>query len=418
MKNNQHIFLSKCVAIVVLVSISACHRNQFKVQPTTTNKSNMDSSVVFLPNNDTAIFRGQNQEYKIQNQNYTIAISPQTIYDNAFEELKAMLEDKQPLSFKRAVFVVENAYLDNELNYPVFSDYVSYLSLVAKKWKDANPLKNYYYADSVNTALNGAIFYSLTDTVFGKDSTIVNTPYTYDFEDCFGSQKWTNMFVSKLLITHKGNCHSLPFLYKMVAEELGAKVWLSYTPNHIYLRNRCKKTGWYNTEMTNALFPNEGWIMASGYVSVESIVSGLYMDTLGLKQSISVCVNDLAKGHARKLGANETQTDLEFVLKCCDLGLKYYPKFAELLYLKAETHNKMMHLYEKTYGLNVQNSNDPRSKEVKYHISEMNSSYQLLFHYGYREIPEEMFKEWFKSLEDNKEKYQNQKISDTFNYEK
>jgi hypothetical protein len=220
------------------------------------------------------------------------------------------------------------------------------------------------------------------------------------------------MFVTKLLLTHKGNCHSLPFLYKIIAEDLDVNVWLSFTPNHIYLRNWCKKTGWYNTEMTNASFPNEGWLMASGYVSTASIVSGIYMDTLGLKQSIVVCLNDLAKGYLRKFD----KPNLEFVLACCDLGLEYYPNYAELLLLKAETHLKLFKHYEKTYGLNVQNSSEPQSKTVAYHLKEMEKSYSLLAQYDYREIPEEMFVEWIQALENNSEKYQDKKINDTFKF--
>jgi len=339
-------------------------------------------------------------------------INPQTHYSKAFDELKAMLEDRQVPNFKRAVFVTENAYFENSLDYELFSDEISKLVTIAKKWTKVNSFRNYHFQDSNSVKLNASIFYTLTDTVFDLNRNVVNLPYVYDFNDCFAREDWINQFVTKLLITHKGNCHSLPFLYKIVAEELGVNVWLSFTPNHIYLRNTCKKTGWYNTEMTNASFPNEGWLMASGYVSTVSIVSGIYMDTLGLKQSIVVCLNDLAKGYLRKFD----NANLKFVLACCDLGLEYYPNYAELLLLKAETHLKLFKHYEKTYGLNVQNLSEPQSKKVAYHLKEMEKSYSLLAQYDYREIPEEMFMEWIQALEKNSEKYQDKKINDTFKF--
>lgn len=337
-------------------------------------------------------------------------IHPQTHYSVAFEELKAMLDDKQKPSFKRAVFVTENAYFENTLDYTNFCESITYLSEITKRWCKANPLKDYTFKDSTNVHLNAGIFYTLTDTIFSTQGTIVSLPYVYDFHVCFARENWLNMFVTNLLATNKGNCHSLPFLYKMIAEELGADVWLSFTPNHIYLRNRCKKTGWYNTEMTNASFPNEGWLMASGYVSVNSIVSGIYMDTLGLKQSIAVCVNDLAKGYTRKM----ENPDLDFVLQCCDLGLKYFPNYAELLFLKAETHLKLFKDYEDNYGLNVQNESHPQSKIVRYHLKEMEESYSLLAQYDYRELPAKMFNEWMEALENNAEKYQNNEIKTIF----
>lgn len=340
-------------------------------------------------------------------------IQPKSHYSLAFEELKAMLEDRQKANFKQAVFITENAYLENTLNYDKFCQQVTYLSNTAKRWSDKNKLKDYHYSDSTNTLLNAAIFHTLTDTLYDLESSMAHLPYSYDFNDCFARENWLNMFVTKLLITHKGNCHSLPFLYKIIAEELNVNTWLSFTPNHIYLRNKCKKTGWYNTEMTNASFPNEGWLMASGYVSTESIVNGIYMDTLGLKQSIVVCLNDLAKGYLRKM----RHPDLEFVITCCDLGLEYYPNYAELLLLKAETHLQLFKYYEQKYDLNVQNTPHPYSKNAKHHLQEMEKSYSLLARYDYREIPEEMFIEWVQVLENNKEKYQNKEISNTFKIE-
>jgi hypothetical protein len=202
----------------------------------------------------------------------------------------------------------------------------------------------------------------------------------------------------------------LPFLYKILAEELSAKAWLSFTPNHIYLRNWCKKTGWYNTELTSAQFPSEGWLMTSGYVSLKSIQNGLYMDTLSLKQSVVVCINDLAKGYQRKF----KNPDLQFILNCCELGLKYYSNYGELLLLKAETLKKMYEAYIGRFGLNAQNNTQPYSEKISNTLSEMNTTYDLLAKLDYREIPEEMFLQWIKSLNNDPEKYENKKINDIF----
>lgn len=336
-------------------------------------------------------------------------IRPEFFYANTFDELKAMLEGRDQLNFKKAVFEVEDAFFENNLDYNKFSNCISILSETAKDWAKINKLKDYNYPDSLNTILNAAIFYTLTDTVFDKNKNVVNMPYRYDFNDCFAKDQWTNMFVTKLMITHKGNCHSLPFLYKMVADELDVKVWLSFTPNHIYLKNRCKKTGWYNTELTNAMFPTEAWVMTSGYVSTNSIVSGIYMDTLGAKQSIAVCVNDLAKGYVRKF----KNPDLQFVLDCCELGLKHYPNYAELLLLKAETLKSVYENDIEKHGLNAPQS-ELHSEKIKTTLNEMEKTYALLAKLDYRELPEEMYLEWMKSLKNNKEKFENKEILNTF----
>jgi hypothetical protein len=48
-----------------------------------------------------------------------------TMYRQAFEEQKAMLEGKKPLNFKRSVFLVENAYHKNTLNYQQFCQQIT-----------------------------------------------------------------------------------------------------------------------------------------------------------------------------------------------------------------------------------------------------------------------------------------------------
>ncbi|MCC6448632.1 MAG: hypothetical protein IT215_08090 [Chitinophagaceae bacterium] len=394
--------------LLVLFSIvffSACRTKQY-VSKTPISQTAADTTIVFKIPVDTF-----SQHKTISSTSYII--NPETYYTDAFYELKDMLEGKKELSFKRAVFITENAYFENQLDYNSYCKYILRLADICKRWKNINRLKNYKYIDSNAVSTNGAIFHVMSDTLYDKNKNIIKLPFTYDFNDCFAKNHWENMFVSKLIVTNKGNCHSLPFLYKILAEEFKVPAYLSIVPNHIYIRNRCKKTGWYNTEMTNAMFPTEAWVMTSGYVSVNSIVSGIYMDTLSLKQSVVVCVNDLAKGYQRKF----KNADLQFILNCCKLGLEYYPNYAELLLLKAETHKKIYENYIAKYGLNVQQS-ELYGEKIKNHLSEMDKTYDLLARLDYREIPEEMFLEWIKSLENNKEKYQDKKISDTFNYEK
>ena len=152
-------------------------------------------------------------------------------YNSAYYQLAEILKNNQ--SFKEAVFVVENTYFDDSLSKENFFSYLASATEIIKKWAEVNPLKNYRYKDSGNLLLNYALYHFLKDTT--KVAThlgigIINTPYTYDFNDFFGHKDWSNMFVTKLLTTHKGNCHSLPYLYKILADELGATCWLSFAP--------------------------------------------------------------------------------------------------------------------------------------------------------------------------------------------
>jgi len=140
------------------------------------------------------------------------------------------------------------------------------------------------------------------------------------------------MFVTKLLASKKGNCHSFPFLFKILTEEFMISSYISFAPNHIYIKSYSKKTGWYNIELTSATFPVDAWIMASGYVHLDAIRNKLYMDTLSLRQTIAYCWVDLAQGYQRKFGKENP----EFVIKCCESVLKYHSFNVNAMLTKAE----------------------------------------------------------------------------------
>ena len=310
------------------------------------------------------------------------ATNPRDYYDDAFLELQAMLNGQKAASFKDAVFITENAWFDNKLSYTNYNNYIKALATVCKEWKKANHLTKYGEDDSLQIALSGAIYKAMTDTLKDETGRLISVPYGYNFNDAFADKYWADRFVTNLMETHKGNCHSLPFLYKIVAEELHIPAYLSFMPGHIYIKQYSKQYNWYNTELTSKTFPVDAWLMASGYVSTESIVSGIYMDTLGLKQSIAVCINDLAKGYEREFGSRDTLENDDvtaFVLKCCNLGLSYYPNYAELLLLKAETLKKLYII-------------------GKGHYPEMEQAYAKLTALDYREIPDAMYYRWMGSL--------------------
>ena len=322
-------------------------------------------------------------------------------YNRVYDTLNNYLNNPKKGSFKDAVFYSEAVYM-NDFSYKgEFENRIKLLALFAKGWADFNRPAKYRFLDSLNLNLNFAIYKVLKDTVriVGSDSQVFSTiPFEYDFSDYFGRSEWSNMFVSKLLVSKKGNCHSLPYLYKIIADELGAVCWLGLAPNHIYIKNRCKGYGWYNTELTSGSFPIDAWITASGYIPLEAIQSGLYMDTLSDQQAIALTVLDLAKGY-------EFQTkryDDGFILKCCDLVLKYHPVNAQALLLKAETLKRLYESQKATGNPNIGQT-----------YQDMENLYVKLFNLGYREMPEGMYLKWLKSIETEKSKFQNKTLTES-----
>lgn len=325
---------------------------------------------------------------------------------NAFDTIRIKNEDllkkleniiQNDGSFKEAVFISEQGYQNKVSPFNYYYKFIrSYTNLVNKH---ARSLKTsgYKQPDSLNYLLNLSVytvmckFLSLTN----DSLLIVSPPLTYNFDDPQGDKDFTGTFVTRLLATHQGNCKSLAYLYKILADEVGAKCWLSLAPNHIYIRNYSKKVGWYNTELTSGTFPTDAWIAATGYVSTDAIRSGVYMDTLSNHQSIGLCILDLAHGYVKQ---TNNYTD-GFVLKCCNLVLQYHPINPMALLLKAEV-LKRLYLKQRQEG-------DPESNNT---YNQMEQTFTILAKAGYREMPYDVYQKWLKSVNEGEGRYLNRKI--------
>ena len=334
-----------------------------------------------------------------------------TVYISAFNELNNMLIHDSLYNFKKAVYVTENAYYENNLDKEEFDYQIEKLVYMANQIIQNSKLL-YNYDDIHIIEKYGAVFKLMTDTlpiIVDTNKLVYHVPYSYDFDDFNGRSDWSKMFVTKLLNSHTGNCHSLPFLYKIIGEEMGVPVHLSLAPNHIYIKQHSKGGGWYNTELTNATFPIDAWLMASGYIHLDAIRSGIYMDTLSNRNSLAVCLVDLAKGYERKIGV----LDGEFILRCCDTALAYFPNYINALLLKAETQKKIFEYEMKKIGF--QYASEMFLKEKwKNLFEDMENTYAIIHTLGYRRMPEEMYVKWLVSLKNEKEKYLNKKIINTF----
>lgn len=319
-------------------------------------------------------------------------------YTETFTQISEIL--KIDGSFKEAVFLSEVAfkpYIKQDNHYCNFI--AQYSKLISKYSKKAGSL-NYKQKDSLNYISN----VSLSTFISGEISVrldsleIYTLPFKYNFDDPKGDSDWTNTFVTKLLATHKGNCRSLTYLYKILADELGAKCWFALAPNHIYIRNYNKQIGWYNTELTSGTFPTDAWIAATGYVNTDAIRSGVYMDTLSNQQSIGLCILDLAQGYIR-----QTNNYIDgFVLKCCNLVLQYHAVNPEALLIKSEA-LKRTYLKEK----------EENSSNASTTYNEMEQTYITLVKLGYREMPYKTYQKWLKSVKQDNKKYINKKLSAT-----
>lgn len=342
----------------------------------------------------------------------TFSLSAQTDqenYNNAYEKLNNMLNDSIELSFKKAVFTVENAYFSNKIDEKIFDKNIKLLTGLSNNLITSRDLI-YDLEDKEQVEKYASLFTVMKDTIpIQLDSTniVFLPPYSYDFNDIWGNNEWSNMFVIKLLDTRKGNCHSLPYLYKILAEEIGADAHIAVAPNHFYIKHKSKANGWYNTELTSGIFPNDAWLMASGYIHLDAIVNKLYMEALDDKQSISLCMIDLAKGYERKM---EYEANTDFMMKCCDTALEFYPNYINALLLKAEIKKKQYEILMYDHLANKPEDILYMHDAKKLH-KEMTNLYTQIHNLGYRRMPKNMYLNWLVSLKEQRGKYENKNIS-------
>lgn len=315
--------------------------------------------------------------------------TPKEKYELAYNQLSDMLEGKKPLDYKKAVFIVEDTYLNNTLNYKEFSNYFTTLAQQIKEYIANKGLQKH------KTAYHYGIFSYMTEPSYLNNEQTC----TYDFEDIMGDQDWTKMFVTKLIKTKKGNCNSLPTFYKIMAEELKIEAFLAEAPNHLYIKHLDENNKWVNLELTNGHPSSDAWMISSLGISAEAIKQGIYMNGLTLKQSVALCLFNLAGAYTKEYGNDF------FVLKCTNQVYKHYPTGIHNLMAKYNC----LHDIGKKLQQEAQSKGIKTSELMDANYREFKITAQYINKLGYRELPADKYEEWVKSVENEKEKQNIQK---------
>ncbi len=295
-------------------------------------------------------------------------------YDYAYNEINQMLIGQKPKDLKLAVFLVENAYLEGKLDY---SKYCQQLDTIKTAVKRIVKDKTNYQTDKL--AYNYAIFnYMKEASKYNNGRT-----YDYDFDDYLGLKDKRKVFVTKLLDTRKGNCHSLPMLYKILANEMGVDAHLAIAPMHMYIKHLDYNNQWLNLELTSADFPSDGHIMSESGISIEAVKNEIYMHPMNEVQTIAYCILYLAQNYYRQYGAHD------FVLEACNKSLEYYPELILAYLLKMQVYGTWLNSRSKVKG---------KSKSEIEYLKGLNKKLTALKNkvekLGYKSITGEEYEQW------------------------
>lgn len=246
-------------------------------------------------------------------------------YNNAFNTLKNMLTGKIPLSVKDAYYEIESANGNTFLSKEEYNHQIKKSSNFIKQWLAENKfdLKN-------NVSLNYGIqrFMSDTLTINKKPNKempgikpLTHLGFYYDFQDYKAQKDERSYYVSKTFATGNGQCHTLPVVYLILAEQLGAKAYLSYAPIHSFIKYPDNKSNIHNYEVTTNWQISDQWYQDNFNIKSLAIKSGIYLNSMNTRQVVACAVLDLAASYYKRFGV----ADGSFITQCVDFAMDYFP---------------------------------------------------------------------------------------------
>ncbi|MBU3663810.1 MAG: hypothetical protein FGM41_11530, partial [Bacteroidetes bacterium] len=153
----------------------------------------------------------------------------------------------------------------------------------------------------------------------------------------------------------------------------------------IYIQHRDKKGDYYNVELATAGHPGDGTIQTLTHTTTEAIKSGIALRSFDAKQSIGLCLVNLAKSYERKFGSK----DDDYLLKCAELVLKHDPLNLNALLLKQQ----ILDVRVTNFALenNISDINKLKANNrISETVNELENHLALLYRLGYRQMPYDM----------------------------
>lgn len=268
------------------------------------------------------------------------AIGRDTLYHKAYQEICAMLDGQAPLSIKRAVYLAEWAYLDGDLDYERdfcqeirrIADYVNRV-IAANHWEHYKTAKEF----------------TLCDYFFRPCRGNGQRDYTYEYDGRYPTGDWHYQLISRTLKTHQGQCHSLPWAFRLIAEELGAKAYIAHAPRHCFIMyedlDDHYPEDWVNVELTSHQYVPTFWMKDFFCVSDSALAAGTYLTPLSDQETVACQLADLALGYYTKYQLYD-----DFILQCASKSVEYYAANPTAIILMGNSLDDMLHAHLQQNG--------------------------------------------------------------------
>lgn len=321
-------------------------------------------------------------------------------YRAAYQQLLQLNPDS--FTLLKAVFLVENAYFDNQLQ---FEDYKNGIVL------RANLVRQILRREGIGSKSNLALNYGI-QKLYSQDNrytepttqrTYMVPRLRYDFDDFMGQKDYSKMFVSKIMATGSGQCHSMPLLYLLIAEQLNAKASLAYAPQHTFIQFADNSGNRMNFEATNGQLVSTTWLTQSGYITATALANKIFMNPLSSRELFAQMLTDLLLGYMAKWPYDQFAEQLRNTI------LQYNPK--NIIALIIDANIKTNIAFQKIIAAGKPKEEDLVKYPAAYQAYQaMQNAYEKVEATGYQDMPTEAYQRWLQSLDREKKKQGNQMI--------
>ena len=315
----------------------------------------------------------------------------------AYEQLYGMLTDSVPIDLGKAVFLVENALLGNTLDYEAYQKQIDERADLCR-WK----MMEEKLSAKDNLAKNKILFQLFTEKMTvkqpGTEKKITHYPVQYNLDDYQSKKDFTSHFVTTLLRTNKGQCYSMPLLYLIIAEKLGAEAYLSYSPFHSFVKIKDNKGCWYNLELTCCSILSDEHYMNNSLIKSDAVRSGLYLSAMGRKEVVAAMMIQLGHYYYIKFDHDP------FVLKCVYQAEKQIKTPVDAWRLEAHYENKLIQTVIPLLRIRNRDEIEKYHPVVYQHCVRLNDLKRKIQESGYEKLPPQVYQKWLDHVEVLKKK--------------
>ena len=318
-----------------------------------------------------------------------------THFQSYFSQLLQLNPDK--FSITKAVYLTEAVFYERPFSY---NDFLKAIN------QRANFVKQILKQENLSSKNNSAVNYAIQE-LFSQDCLVRNTSTKkntiikkigYDFEDFSGDKDWTKMFVTILLQTNSGQCHSLPLLYLCIAEQLNTKAWLSLAPEHSFIQFLDARNKLNFFETTNGHLVSLNWMLQSNAISSIALKNKTYLDTLSSVKLYAQCLADFQMTYLFKNGYDRFTDQInDKILQLDPTNINALMYNANLAAVKFSTLLKQHNMPPK--------EQIPNYPDLQQAQAVMLKAQEKVNNLGYQDMPKEQYLQWLQSIEIEKAKH-------------